>query len=214
MDAEPMSETDAVRLERGEVLTLDRCPFPLPSANDLAFLRSPEIREKTYHDIQFDPTTRGLSGIGTISVNDRQRMVSILADFSYEITHWLTSTFPFYATDLILDQATVRVHEEATRSLRHSGRNDLLHIDSFPARPTGGRRALRIYVNFNEMEDRVWAIGETFPALLDAIHRDNESQRGTGRNGWIRRSRGSASCKEIGRAGRPTTPSCTVWKSF
>jgi hypothetical protein len=161
-----MSELDAGKLERGEVITIEQCPFPLPKPADLEFLRSEVIRAKTYHDVQYDPTTQRIWGAGTIAPGDLLRIEEILADFSQKATDWLTGVFPFYASDLLADQASLRVHEEATRSCRHSGRNDVLHIDSFPNRPTGGKRVLRVYTNFNQTEDRVWAVGETFPVLL------------------------------------------------
>ena len=36
--------------------------------------------------------------------------------------------------------------EEATRKLRLKARNDLLHVDAFPTRPTNGWRILRCFV--------------------------------------------------------------------
>jgi hypothetical protein len=41
-------------------------------------------------------------------------------------------------------------------------RNDLLHFDSFPTRPTNGARILRFFVNINPSRDRIWVTSRTF----------------------------------------------------
>jgi len=61
---------------------------------------------------------------------------------------------------------TVRTAEEATRNLRLTSRNDLLHIDNFPTRPANGRRILRVLVNTHPTDPHVWATSERFPQLL------------------------------------------------
>jgi hypothetical protein len=56
--------------------------------------------------------------------------------------------------------------EEATRKLRLRARNDLLHVDAFPTRPTNGWRILRVFVNVNFSEPRVWVTSDPFALLL------------------------------------------------
>src|SRR5271165_5909162 len=65
-----------------------------------------------------------------------------------------------------LDRVSFRPEEEATRKLRLTARNDLLHVDAFPSRPTNGHRILRLFVNLNPTEVRVWATSDPFPRLL------------------------------------------------
>jgi hypothetical protein len=79
----------------------------------------------------------------------------------------LASTLPRYASAWKLDRVSFRPEEEATRRLRLKARNDLLHVDAFPTRPTNGRRILRLFVNVNLSEPRVWATSEPFGKLLD-----------------------------------------------
>jgi hypothetical protein len=50
--------------------------------------------------------------------------------------------------------------------LRLTARNDLLHVDAFPSRPSHGARILRLFVNLNPVEPRVWVTSDTFPDLL------------------------------------------------
>ncbi len=61
----------------------------------------------------------------------------------------------------------MRTEEEATRRLRPTARNDLLHVDAFPSRPSFGRRILRLFVNLNETEPRVWVTSESFRRVLE-----------------------------------------------
>jgi hypothetical protein len=44
-------------------------------------------------------------------------------------------------------------------------RNDLLHVDAFPSRPTRGGRILRVFTNLNTTRPRVWTTTESFDAL-------------------------------------------------
>jgi hypothetical protein len=51
--------------------------------------------------------------------------------------------------------------------LRLKARNDLLHVDAFPSRPTNGARILRLFVNINPTEPRIWATSLPFARLLE-----------------------------------------------
>ena len=82
------------------------------------------------------------------------------------MTAWARQSFPTYAAGLNRDRVTLRTAEEATRALRLTARNDLLHIDNFPTRPTVGRRILRLAVNLHPTDPQVWATSERFPQLL------------------------------------------------
>jgi hypothetical protein len=55
--------------------------------------------------------------------------------------------------------------EEEGRDLSLHKRNDLLHVDAFPSRPTRGGRILRVFTNVNRAKDRTWVVGERFPEL-------------------------------------------------
>ena len=64
-----------------------------------------------------------------------------------------------------MDYASFRPLEEEGRNLPLHKRNDLLHVDAFPSRPTRGGRILRVFTNVNPETDRVWVVGERFPEL-------------------------------------------------
>jgi hypothetical protein len=48
-------------------------------------------------------------------------------------------------------------------------RNDLLHVDAFPSRPTHGGRILRFFVNINPVQPRIWNVGEPFHEFLPKL---------------------------------------------
>ena len=80
---------------------------------------------------------------------------------------WLAERLPRYAAGWQPDRASLRPEEEATRKLRLTARNDLLHFDAFPSRPSRGHRILRLYVNINPTDDRVWMTSDTFAKVLE-----------------------------------------------
>jgi hypothetical protein len=64
-----------------------------------------------------------------------------------------------------MDYASFRPLEEEGRNLPLHKKNDLLHVDAFPSRPTRGGRILRVFTNVNPSRDRVWVVAERFPEL-------------------------------------------------
>lgn len=153
-------------LERQDLLVFPRCPFALPPADELEFLRAQPAAASGHKDVSFDPQTERLAGLRRADPATPGRLADILTRFSTEATRWVTDAFPAYAAGLVRDRVTLRTAEEATRNLRLTSRNDLLHIDNFPTRPANGRRILRVVVNINPIDPQVWATSERFPALL------------------------------------------------
>ena len=51
-------------------------------------------------------------------------------------------------------------------------RNDLLHVDSFPTRPSGGKRLLRVFMNVNFSQSRVWITSDNFEQLAHQYGRE------------------------------------------
>lgn len=157
----------AERLERGEVLCFPCCPFPVPVGTDHQFLLEQRLGSSVHKNISYDPTTGKAGGFRRHSTEQAERLRQLFSDFSAAATAWLAQLVPNYATAWRLDQVSFRPEEEATRKLRPMSRNDLLHVDAFPSRPTNGHRILRLFVNINPSEPRVWATSEPFPKLLE-----------------------------------------------
>lgn len=157
----------AQRLERGEVVEYAVCPFPLPEGDDRQFLLEQRLGSRAHKNISYDPHRDRASGYLFQSPAQAERLKNLLADFARVATGWLAGVLPRYAVAWKLDQVSFRPEEEATRKLRHKARNDLLHVDAFPSRPTNGYRILRLFTNVNLSEPRVWITSEPFPKLLE-----------------------------------------------
>jgi hypothetical protein len=81
------------------------------------------------------------------------------------VIEFLTKVLSPYAGKWILDFASFRPMEEEGRDLPLHKRNDLLHFDAFPSRPTRGGRILRVFTNLNTTSPRVWHTTEGFDVL-------------------------------------------------
>jgi 3-deoxy-D-manno-oct-2-ulosonic acid (Kdo) hydroxylase len=154
------------RLERGEVVFFPSCPFSLPPGAEHQFLLAQELG-RGHKNISFAPGSGRVRGYrdGTQAHIDRLR--GLLAEFSRTVTHWLAQTLPRYCSSWRPDQVSYRPAEEAGRVARLKARNDLLHVDAFPNRPTNGWRILRVFANINPTEPRVWITGAPFATLLE-----------------------------------------------
>jgi hypothetical protein len=181
--------SNAPRLERGEILEFATCPFPLPEGEDMAFLRSQSLGSSAHKNISYSPGTDRLAGYARQPRAQVERLQSLLADFSRVATGWLAATLPGYASGWTIDQVSYRPEEEATRKLRQTARNDLLHVDAFPSRPTNGQRILRLFVNVNPTEPRVWVTSDNFARLLE-LYGKEVGLPVSSRPSWTTRLRG------------------------
>jgi hypothetical protein len=154
------------RLERGDVIHFPVCPFALPQGEDQRFLLEQRLASRAHKNISYDPHTAKASGYLHQSPEQAERLRAVLAAFAESATSWLAQTLPGYAAGWQRDRVSYRPIEEATRKLRLKARNDLLHVDAFPSRPTGGYRILRLFANVNPDEPRCWVTSEPFARLL------------------------------------------------
>jgi hypothetical protein len=157
----------AERLERGEVIHFTACPFALPQGDDRQFLFEQTLGGRVHKNIAYDPATGKASGFARHSAAQAERLRGLLAEFAAAATAWLSGQVPGYAARWEPDRVSYRPAEEATRVLRLKARNDLLHVDAFPSRPTHGWRILRVFANVNLTDPRVWVTSEPFGKLLE-----------------------------------------------
>lgn len=155
------------RLERGELVFYPSCPFPLPEGDDQGFLLGQHSARWGHKNISYNPRTGRVTGFSRQTPEQAERLRRLLAGFSQTATSWLTTALPRYAGACEPDRASLRPEEEAVRSLRWKARNDLLHVDAFPTRPTHGRRILRLFANLNPSDPRVWVTSEPFAWVLE-----------------------------------------------
>ncbi len=195
-------------LERGEVIYYPVCPFPLPLGEDRAFLLGQRLARRAHKNVSYDPVRGKASGYRRESAEQAERLRQLLARFASGISVWLAATLPRYASSWKPDLVSYRPIEEATRKLRLKARNDLLHVDAFPTRPTNGWRILRAFVNVNPTEPRVWVTSEPFTRLLErygaaaGLPRDSAGD-------WVGRVRDN-----VLRLFRPGRPSRSPYDAF
>jgi hypothetical protein len=172
------------RLERGEVVYFPVCPFPLPAGDDRAFLLQQQLGAFKHKNVSFDPASGRAAGFVRRDDAQAERLTQTLADFARGVTDWLGRALPRYRGGCLPDRVSYRPQEEATRKLRHTARNDLLHVDAFPSRPSQGNRILRVFANLNPSEPRVWATSFPFAALL-ARYGEAAGLPGLRPRGWL-----------------------------
>jgi hypothetical protein len=152
------------RLERGEILFFATTPFELPK-EDRGFLLAQKQAESRFHkNISYRPKMDEIRGVERKGADDaaHRQLKEIMRRYSAEVTQFTKKLLAPYAEKILLDFASFRPLEEEGRNLPLKKRNDLLHVDAFPTRPTHGGRILRVFTNINPEESRRWLTGEPF----------------------------------------------------
>lgn len=164
----PERERECARvLEQGNILLFPRTPFPI-SAEDRSFLLERRQTEAGYHkNIAYRPESDRVTGVARQHPEDAARLREVLRRYSKTVIDFTARLLPGYARRWKVDYASFRPQEEAGRRLSQHSRNDLLHVDSFPTRPTRGDRIFRVFTNVNPDDPRLWRTGETFPELAE-----------------------------------------------
>ncbi|HKD81902.1 MAG TPA: Kdo hydroxylase family protein [Candidatus Angelobacter sp.] len=156
------------QLERGKVLFFSRVPFEFPDADREFLLSQKQTGSRFHKNISYRPARDLLKGVDENSP-DRERMNAIMRNFSRSVTAFIAEFLAPYAKKMTLDFASFRPLEEKGRDLSLHKRNDLLHVDAFPSRPTRGARILRVFANINPSAGRVWNVGEPFHEFLPKL---------------------------------------------
>jgi len=155
------------QLEQGNILFFSTTPFEFPE-EDRKFLLSQRQSGASYHkNVAYRPKQDRLTGFVSSDREEQERLRSVMRTYSDRATQFVARMLPAYATNWKLDFASFRPQEEQGRQIRLRARNDLLHVDSFPTRPTHGDRILRIFTNINPTQPRVWLTTETFDDLAE-----------------------------------------------
>lgn len=169
---EAQARTWCAQLEAGEILYFPKTPVPIPP-DDLAFLLGQQQTDSSLHkNIAYKPP-RGskpdkLSGVNTKTADAAavQRLQSIMRAYSQHVVEFLTGLLSPYRAKWRLDYASFRPQEEQGRDLPHRRRNDLLHTDAFPTRPTYGARILRFFNNIHPTRTRDWMVSDPFATVV------------------------------------------------
>ncbi len=168
-DPEASSCHYCAELEAGIILYFPAPPFDLPQ-RDVDFLLALKPSDSRLHkNISYRPESDMLRGLPDRA--GKPRVQRIMRDYAAQVRHFVSAFLAPYADRLQMDYASFRPLEEEGRNLPLHKRNDLLHVDAFPSRPTRGGRILRIFTNVNPAKDRVWVVGERFPELASRFAR-------------------------------------------
>jgi len=173
-------------LETGNVLVLPDAPLAL-SAEDRALVQG--IRQSGGHhkNISYKPRQDKVSGLEKTAVPTRERLHAILRRYSEAAVAGAARLLPRYQSRWSLDYASLRPIEEAGRDLPLKKRNDLLHTDAFPTRPTHGGLILRIVWNLHPARPRIWWTSDPFEVQAGRY----AAAAGLGpiaRRGWLARA--------------------------
>ena len=151
-------------LEAGNVVIIPEAPIGL-SFEECELMRSIRQSGRHHKNVSYKPQHDGLCGLGRVPKATRERIHAILRRFSESATRVAGSMLPRYRAAWRVDYASVRPIEEAGRKLPFKKRNDLLHTDAFPTRPTHGGLILRLFYNFHPSRPRVWMTSDPFEVL-------------------------------------------------
>jgi 3-deoxy-D-manno-oct-2-ulosonic acid (Kdo) hydroxylase len=156
------------QLEAGDILYFPETPVPLASG-DISFLLGQQQADSSLHkNIAYKPAIDRLSGFDSKTADPAaiERLQSIMRGYSNSVVQFLTRFLAPYQQHWKLDYASFRPQEEQNRDLPLRRRNDLLHTDAFPTRPTYGARILRFFNNINPTRTRDWIVSDPFAATV------------------------------------------------
>jgi hypothetical protein len=169
VDPEPspgQAEAWCRRLEAGDILYFPQTPVPL-RPEDLSFLLGRQQTGSTLHkNIAYKPNLDRVSGLdSSTGAAELKQLQTVMGQYSQDVSRFLRRFLSPYQGRWQLDYASFRPQEEEGRDLPLRRRNDLLHTDAFPTRPTRGARILRFFNNIHPSRTRDWVVSEPFPVL-------------------------------------------------
>lgn len=173
------------QLEAGSILYFPETPVPIPAA-DLEFLLhyDQQSGSRVHKNIAYKPAHDVLSGVDRPG-EGFERLHDVMRRYSAAVASFLSDFLAPYHQRWQLDYASYRPIEESGRDLPLHKRNDLLHTDAFPTRPTGGARILRFFHNIHPTRTRDWIVSEPFPRIVGRFLRPSSAAMGgaAGRSG-------------------------------
>ena len=152
-------------LEAGNIVFLPSSPIAIAPEHRELLLGRKQSGSAYHKNIAYRPMEDRITGLDDSEVKQADVLRTIMRNFSKTAVEVLAKFLVPYAETWKLDYASFRPIEERGRPARLHARNDLLHFDSFPTRPTNGSRILRFFVNLNPAQNRVWLTSQTFEAF-------------------------------------------------
>ena len=156
------------QLEAGAILFFPQTPIALPEQDQQFLLGLQQTNSSLHKNIAYKPAVDTISGVEQKSANNAAvtRLRSIMRGYSQAVEAFLGDFLLPYGRRWQKDYASFRPQEEQSRDLPLRKRNDLLHTDAFPTRPTHGARILRFFNNIHPSRTRDWVVGDAFASLV------------------------------------------------
>jgi hypothetical protein len=162
MPSADVQASSVAALEAGDVLFLPALEFAVEPRE--ANLFTPAILGGSKNS-SFDPASGRLGGTTAIGA-DAELLRGFIQRFSAAASELVERLLPRYRGRVTRGRASFRPAEIAGRQTSWRKDDTRLHVDSFPATPSGGRRILRAFTNVNpEGRARAWRIGGDFEAV-------------------------------------------------
>ncbi|MFV2031672.1 MAG: Kdo hydroxylase family protein [Gammaproteobacteria bacterium] len=155
-------------LERGSIVFFPESPVPLPSEEDLSFIRLELPKLIRRKNISYHPEVGQIRGLDSEDAELVARVNRILVTVSDSISDFLQKSAPRLTDNWTVGTCSFRPIEEKGRNLKPHSSNELVHIDAGAYGATNGDRILRFFINVNPLEDRVWITKGNFPELFAA----------------------------------------------
>lgn len=168
----PASLDSLEALERGNILLFPQTPFEVSKEDREVLLGAGQVDGNFHKNIAYRPGSGKLTGLGKAHPGESDRVRQALANYSKRAIELLSEVLAPYRSAWRTDYASFRSIEEEGRTLPLKKRNDLLHTDAFPTRPTNGGLILRIFSNINPAKTRDWMTSEPFAALAPQYAQD------------------------------------------
>ncbi len=149
-------------IEAGDVLFLPDLPFGVEPREGVLF--TPAILGSS-KNTSYDPASGKLGGT-TATGPEAEALRGFIHRFSESAASLVGRLLPAYRDRITRGRASFRPAEIAGRPSTWRKDDTRLHVDSFPATPSGGRRILRVFSNVNpEGRPRAWRLGDDFDAV-------------------------------------------------
>ena len=149
-------------LEAGRVLFFPELRFPM-AEHEGRFL-DPAILDDS-KNVSYNPAKDSVGGTVLLD-GEAADLKALIRRYSATAQAMLNRLLSHYGSALQRERASLRpaMVEGRVQSWRKD--DTRLHVDSFPSKPTGGRRILRLFCNVNPAgRPRTWRVGEPFAAV-------------------------------------------------
>ena len=121
-------------LERGDILFFPGSAFEIPTDVRTALMGATQDARSFHKNIAYKPNLDRVSGL--VDRTEAETVRVAMREYSRCALDFMARILPDYARSWKVDYASFRSIEERGRELPLTKRNDLLHVDAFPTRPS------------------------------------------------------------------------------